>query len=112
MFSQGLPRPNARLTLLDEGSYTLVGAVGFPILVPVAGFSCLGLVMGGRRRAWGREPRGRAGVCLANFSSRGCIIIVVAVRGANAEHSKQVGLVKMLMDIVREAKACLVKHPQ
>jgi hypothetical protein len=112
MTFQGLSGPNARLTLLDEGSYTLVGAVGFPVLIRAVAFSCLGLVMGGRRRAWGREPRGRAGVCLANFSSRGSIVIIVAVRGANAENSKQVGLVKMLMDIVREATACLVKHPQ
>ncbi len=32
MTFQGLPGPNSTLTLLDEGSYTLVGAVGFPIL--------------------------------------------------------------------------------
>lgn len=81
MTFQGLSGPNARLTLLDEGSYTLVGAVGFPVLIRVVAFSCLGLVMGGRRRAWGREPRGRAGVCPANFSFRGCIVIIVAVRG-------------------------------
>ena len=30
---QGLPGPNSTLTLLDEGSYTLVGAVGFLILL-------------------------------------------------------------------------------
>jgi hypothetical protein len=33
-------------------------------------------------------------------------------KGANAENSKEVGLLKMLTDIVREATACLVKHPQ
>ncbi len=32
MTFQGLPGRNVRLTLLDEGSYTLVGAVGFLIL--------------------------------------------------------------------------------
>ncbi len=34
MTFQGLPGPNSTLTLLDEGSYTLVGAVGFLILEP------------------------------------------------------------------------------
>ena len=33
MTFQGLPGPNSTLTLLDEGSYALVGAVGFPILL-------------------------------------------------------------------------------
>ncbi len=34
MTLHGLPGPNARLTSFDEGSYTLVGTVGFLVLRP------------------------------------------------------------------------------
>ena len=40
MTFQGLPRPNSTLTLLNVGSYTLSGAVGFIVLSPT-GFSHL-----------------------------------------------------------------------
>ena len=93
-----------------------LAGVGFPNLMQVVGFSCLVPVMGGRRRAWGHEPRGRAGAsalrCPANFSFRGSMGVIVTGRVANAENSKQVGQWTMLMDIVRDATACLVKHPQ
>ena len=41
MTFQGLPGPNARLTPLDERSYTPVGAVGFPILDRVESSVCV-----------------------------------------------------------------------
>jgi hypothetical protein len=49
MTFQGFPSPNSTLTLLDEGSYTVAGAVGFLILEaaghkarpdPVTGVTC------------------------------------------------------------------------